>query len=89
MPALAETLPEFKKAESSYGLLAPAKTLRPVLNPISKEIARVLALPDIKERLQRMGFVPAPSTPEEYDQILREQIAKLSKLVRDAGLRAK
>ena len=48
-----------------------------------------LDLPDIKERLQPTGFVPAPTTPEEYDRILRAQIETLSELVRDAGLRAK
>ena len=89
VPALAETLPEFKRPEISYGLLAPAGTPRPILNQISKEVARILDLPDIKERLQAIGFVPAPSTPEEYDKILREQIEILSKLVKDTGLRAK
>jgi tripartite-type tricarboxylate transporter receptor subunit TctC len=89
VPAMAETLPDFKKPESSHGLLAPAKTPRPILNQISKEAARILSLPDIKERLQAMGFALAPSTPEELDKILREQIQTLSKLVRDAGLRSK
>ncbi len=87
MPALAETLPEFKRPENSTALLAPAGTPRPILNQISKEVARILDLPDIKERLQGMGYVSAPSTPEELDKILREQIETLSKVVRDAGLR--
>ena len=89
VPALAETLPEFKRPETSTGLLVPAGTPRPILNQISKEIARILDLPDIKERLQFIGFAPAPTTPEEYDKILREQIETLTKLVRDAGLRPK
>lgn len=89
VPALAETLPEFKRPENTGGFLAPAGTPRPILNQISKEVARVLDLPDIKERLQGMGYVPVPCTPEEHDKILREQIATLTKLVRDAGLRPK
>jgi tripartite-type tricarboxylate transporter receptor subunit TctC len=89
VPALAETLPEFKRPDTSLGLLAPAKTPRVILNQISKEIVRILALPEIKERLQSFGFAPAPSTPEEHDKILREQIATLTKLAKDAGLRAK
>ncbi|MCC7483446.1 MAG: tripartite tricarboxylate transporter substrate binding protein [Burkholderiales bacterium] len=89
VPAMAETLPDFKKPESSYGLLAPAKTPRPVLNQISKEVARILDHSDIKERLQAFGSVPAPTTPQEYDKILREQIETLSRLARDAGLRAR
>ena len=35
-----------------------------------------------------IGFVPAPTTPEEYDKILRDQIETLSKVAKDAGLRA-
>ena len=88
VPALAETLPEFKRSENSFGLLAPAGTPRPILHQISKEVARILDLPDIKERLQPTGFIPAPTTPEEYDKILREQIETLSKVARDAGLKA-
>jgi tripartite-type tricarboxylate transporter receptor subunit TctC len=89
VPTLGETLAEFKKPESSSAMLAPAKTPRPILNQISKDIALVINLPDVRERLQAIGLTPAPSTPAEYDVILREQITALSKLVRDAGLRAR
>jgi tripartite-type tricarboxylate transporter receptor subunit TctC len=89
VPALAETLPEFKRPDVSGGLLAPAGTPRPILNQIGKEVARILDLPDIKERLNALGFHPQPSTPEEYDKILRAQIETLSKLVKDVGLRPK
>jgi tripartite-type tricarboxylate transporter receptor subunit TctC len=87
VPALGEMLAEFKRPETSHALLAPAGTPRPVLNQISKEIARILDLPDVKERLQGIGYVSAPSTPEECNKILRAQIETLSRLVRDAGLR--
>ena len=89
VPALAETQPEFRQPETSHGILAPAGTPRPILNQISREIARILDLPDIKERFQSIGFVAAPSTPEEYDRIVRAQIQTLSKLTSDAGLRPK
>jgi tripartite-type tricarboxylate transporter receptor subunit TctC len=89
VPALMEAMPDFKRAATSNGLLAPAGTPGPILNQISKEVARILDLPHIKERLQAISFFSAPSTPEEYDKILREQIATLSRVVRDAGLRPK
>ena len=89
VPALAETFPDFKRPENSTGLLAPAGTPRPILAQISKDVARVLDLPDMKERLQGMGYFSAPSTPSEFDDILRTQIETLSKVVRDAGLRPK
>ncbi len=88
VPAMVEVLPSYERNESQ-GMVAPAKTPRPILSQISKEIARVLALPDVKERLQAIGFVPAPTTPEEHDKILRAQIESLSKLVIEIGLRSK
>ncbi len=89
VPALGEMMSEFSRPDTSHGLLAPAGTPRPILNQISKEMVRIFDLPDIKERVQAFSFVIAPSTPEEYTAILRAQIAALSKLVKDAGLRPK
>ena len=89
VPTLAETLPEFKRPENTTGLFAAAGTPRPILNQIAKEVGRILDLPDVKERLQAIGYVPAPTTPEEHDKITREQIETLSRLGRDAGLRPK
>lgn len=86
VPTLEETLPDFKRVDGSYGMLAPAGTPRPILQQINKEAARILDLPDIKARLQPAGFVNAPSTPEEYDKILREQIEVVFRTGRELGL---
>jgi tripartite-type tricarboxylate transporter receptor subunit TctC len=74
--------------EGGQNLLAPAGTPRPILRKISKEVARVLELPDVKERMQAVGFLPSPCTPEEHDRFLRAQIGIFSGIVRLAGLRA-
>ena len=89
VPALAETMPDFKRPENTTGLLAPAGTPRPIRAQISKDVAHVLDLPDMKERLQGMGYFIAPSTPEEFDAILRAQIETLSRVVKELGLRPK
>ncbi len=89
VPSLGEIQAEFRQSETSHGLLAPAGTPRPILHQISREIARVLDLPDIRERLNGISFVIAPSTPETYDKIVREQMRMISTLVIAAGLRAK
>ncbi len=86
VPTIAETLPGYAR-DGSHALLAPAGTPRPLLIQISKELRRVLELPDIRERLQNFDFVSAPTTPEEHDQILRADIATFSGVVRLAGLR--
>ncbi len=89
VPSLGEMQAEFRQSETSHGLLAPLGTPRPILNQISREVARVLDLPDIKERLNGISFVIAPSTPEAYDKIVREQMSMISALVVAAGLRGK
>jgi tripartite-type tricarboxylate transporter receptor subunit TctC len=86
VPALGETLPAFKRPEATGGLLAPARTPRPVLDQINKEIARIFALPEVIERFHAISYFPLLSTPEEYDRIRRAQIESLSRLVREAGL---
>ena len=87
VPALPEVLPGWTR-EGASALLAPAGTPRPILKKISKEVGRILALPDIKERMLAMGFVPDPCTPEEHERFLRAQIETFSGIVRLAGLRA-
>ena len=89
VPSLSELQAEFKRPETSHGIVAPAGTPRAILNQISREMARILELPDIKERLQGISFVAAHAPPEVYEKLLREQLETLSRLVRDAGLRAK
>ncbi len=89
VPTLGETLPEFKRPETSHALLAPAGTPRAIVNQINKELVRILELADVKERLQGISFVAATTTPEECNKILRAQIETLSALVADAGLRPK
>ena len=89
VPTLGEIQPEFKRPETSHGLVAPVGTPRAIISAINKETARVLDLPDIREKLQGISFVSAPTTPEAYDKILREQLATVSKLVTDIGMRAK
>src|SRR5262245_25604530 len=86
VPAMPEVLPGWV-TEGGQNLLAPAGTPRPILNKISKEIARILELPDIKERMDAVSFVPHPCTPEEHDRFLRAQIEIFSGIVRLAGLR--
>jgi tripartite-type tricarboxylate transporter receptor subunit TctC len=53
---------------------------------ISKDVARVLEMRDVKERMHAITFDPAPTTPEEYDRIIRNQIEIFTKVAKSAGL---
>ena len=86
VPALAEVgLPGFDFSPW-YGVLAPANTPKPVKDKLAKEIARVLALPDVKENLASQGATPRTNTPEEFDNQIRQDVASMIKLIKDAGI---
>ena len=85
VPAMVEAIPGYQR-DGSFGLLAPAGTPRPILNQISKDVGRVLEMPDIKEKLQAMGFIPAPTSPEEFDRIVRADIATFKNVGKLVGL---
>ena len=62
---------------------------RPLLVKLHGEINRILALPDVKERLGTLGIEPLPSeSPEEFRSYLASEIGKYAKLVKAAGIRA-
>ncbi len=88
VPAMTEVLPNASR-DGSQMWLAPAGTPRAILQQLSREVARALALPDVKERLLNVAFLIAPTTPEETDRMLRSDIAVFNKVVVDAGLRPK
>ena len=88
VPTIAETLPGYAR-DGSHSLLAPAGTPKPILAKISREVGRVLALPDVKQRFENIDFTPQPTTPEEHERIIRADIATFSGVVQLAGLRPK
>ena len=70
-----------------FGLLAPAKTPKPLLARLSGEVARIVELPDVKERLLGLGADPAPTSPEGFDAYIGGEVAKFRKIVQEAGIK--
>ena len=89
VPALGETYAEFKRPETSHGLLVPAGTPRAIIQQISAETVRIVDSPEMRERMQLIGFVPTPAGADEYTRVVREQIVAMARLVRDAGLKGR
>ena len=86
LPAIAETLPGFDAA-GWFGYAAPAKTPKVVIAALNKEIVRILALPDVKERLIQQGADPVGDTPEEFQKYIQAEAAKWGRLIKSLNLR--
>jgi tripartite-type tricarboxylate transporter receptor subunit TctC len=89
VPTIAEAgLSDFKY-ESWFGMLAPAGTPKPILQKISQDIATVLGRNDMREKIVRQGALPTTNRPEQFDAIIRNDTARNTKLLRDAGIGAR
>ena len=70
-----------------YGVLAPARTPAAIVNQLSAELARTVAQPDIREKLIALGIEPVGSTPEQFAQHLRTEIARWGPIIHKAGVK--
>lgn len=86
VPTIAESVPSFRY-QGGFGLLAPAKTPRDVVNLLNKEVGKILAQQDARASLLNAGIFPTVSTPEQFDKTVRDEIATFNKVVREIGLR--
>jgi tripartite-type tricarboxylate transporter receptor subunit TctC len=88
VPTIAESgLPGFE-AVSWYALLAPAGTPKEVVTKLQVEIARILQLPDIREKLAGLGGEPVGNTPEQLTAMLKSESARYADIVKRANIKA-
>jgi len=78
----------YKDADYVYwqGLLAPAKTPRAIVERLNAEVAAVLAMPELRRKLEVQGCDPWTLTPPEFDVMIRREIAENLQIAKDAGL---
>jgi tripartite-type tricarboxylate transporter receptor subunit TctC len=86
VPTVAESGYKGVEASTWFGLLVPAKTPAPIVARLSAEASRVLGRPDMRERLASAGEEVTPG-PEAFSALLKADIAKWGKIVRDAGVK--
>ena len=68
------------------GLLAPASTPRTIIDQLNREVHAILASDDVKAQLRDAGMDVAPTTPQEFQQIIARELALHSELVKASGL---
>jgi tripartite-type tricarboxylate transporter receptor subunit TctC len=85
VPTIAETISGFESS-SWQGWFVAAKTPRETVEFIQRETAKVLALPDVRERLKDMVYDPVGSTPAEFETYFRAEVQKFAKVVEAAHI---
>ena len=68
-----------------FGVFAPSRTPRPIVNKLSAEIGRILGTKEVSERIDATGAIAKSSTPEAFDRLVRDEIAKRREVFRAAG----
>jgi len=88
VPTVAESGVPGYEVTAWFGVLAPAATPKAVIASLHGEMARTLKRPDVKEKFSKLGAEAVGNTPEEFDALIKSEIAKWAKVVKEAGLKA-
>lgn len=84
VPAVAEELPGYV-FESWFGILAPARTPKPIVNRINAEVAKLLKDPTILSRLHAQGVEPRPLSPDSFARLVADDYETMAKVVKTVG----
>ena len=93
MPALPEvpTMAEAGLPEAEiviwYGAVAPAGTPRNIIGRLNSEIVKVMRLPEVREQYAKQSVVPETNSPEQFAQMIRDDYARWTKVIRAAGIK--
>ncbi len=88
IPTVAEelNLPDYE-VDSWCAMFAPAKTPAAIVARMQKEIARVVHLPEVKQRLIEQGADPVGSSPEELERVVKTELKSWAEVIRNAGIK--
>ena len=85
LPTLSEAgLPGFD-ANNWYGIVAPARTPRAIIDLLNAEVTKILGMPDLKATLFNQGLDPAPGSPEQFGAYIRSERIKWARVIRESG----
>lgn len=87
VPTMAEAGVVGYEVSAWFGLLAPAKTPRPIVDKLQQSLAAILAEPDMKARLLELGGAPGGMSPDAFGEIVRREVAKWPEVVAKTGVK--
>jgi tripartite-type tricarboxylate transporter receptor subunit TctC len=69
------------------GLIAPAGVPRPIVDRVAQEVAKIVRDPEMRERFARDGYEGIGNTPAQYQEFMRDEVARWAKVIGDAGIK--
>ena len=87
VPTMAEAGVPGQEGDTPQGILVPKGTPKTVIDLLYRETVRVIALPDVKQKLAAIGFEPIGSTPAQFAARIAAEIPKWAKVIRDANIK--
>jgi tripartite-type tricarboxylate transporter receptor subunit TctC len=87
VPTAAEAGIPGHEGDTLTGMVVPAGTPQPIIDRLNAEIKKLIALPDVKEKLEALGFNPVANTPAEFEARIRTETTKWAKVIREAQIR--
>jgi tripartite-type tricarboxylate transporter receptor subunit TctC len=87
LPTVGESGLAGYKVDVVHGLWAPARTPEPVVRKLNQEVVRMLGQSELKEKFAATGTEPSPSSPEQFSNLIRADMAQWGKLIKEAGIR--
>ncbi|MBV9348199.1 MAG: tripartite tricarboxylate transporter substrate binding protein [Pseudolabrys sp.] len=88
VPTVKESGVPSYKYESWFGVMAPAKTPKEIVDKISQDIGLALKMPDVGEKLTSFGAIASPTTPAQFDAIIKEDTERYAQILKAAGVGA-
>jgi tripartite-type tricarboxylate transporter receptor subunit TctC len=85
VPTLIEAGVPGYESSAWFGVMVPAKTPQPIVTRLNTEVNRIVGQPDVKERFDQQGAIPAPGAPGDFGKHIQSEIAKWAKVVKASG----
>ena len=87
VPTMAEAALPGYEVDGFYGVLAPAKTPRPIIDKLYAELDRIIKLPDVNKQMEDRGFDPVSYTPEQFTEHVKKEMQKWPPVFKAAGIK--
>src|SRR5262249_48669233 len=86
VPTMTEAGVSGQESETMQGIFLPAGTPKDIIDLLNREIAKAMAMPDVKEKCAQLGFDVVANSPDEFSLYIKKEVDKWGKVIKDANI---